>query len=396
MQLKRAVHDRNALSSLEGGPLIEAFETAVAAAAGAQFAVGVNSGGSALVAALMSADLGDGDEVIVSPYTWGQTVSAILLVGATPVFADIDADSGNLDPASVESLVCERTRAVLVTHMYGCPADMVALRAICKRYGLVLIADAAQAMGATLGGKGIGAWADLTCLSFGRSKAIPAGEGGAVCCNDPALFERLLLISQHPLRASREVEDPALRLSIGELNLSLRIHPIAARLVLEQVPDLGVRMERRRAAFEMLTGRLDESGVLRAQAILSSGESACHLMVLRLATSNCEADRRAMILDDFADRGLLAGCGPVPSPIHCREPFLQQSGVWTPKALRPKRRHETWTAGTCPVAEARCYREDILIASRLGWDQETVEDVSATARGISDSLEEIHDRAPDA
>ena len=376
---QRAVHDamrlllasaanRDALSGIEGGGVIEAFEQRFAEVAGAEFAVAVSSGGMALVVSLYAADIGLGDEVIVSPYGWGQTVAAVAVVGGTPVFADIDPDSGNLDPAAVATLVTPRTRAVVATHMYGCPARMDVLQDLCDRHGLILIADAAQALGARIKGRPIGAWGHISCFSLGRRKAVTTGEGGMICGNDVALRERVILVSQHPLRAFRELDDPLMRASIGEYNLSGRLSPLAAAIGLAQIAHLERTTRRRNDAAGRLARATGGSDSFRWQIPLGEGSShAWYQLVARYDLRATGGRSREDVISDLRCLGVPATLGPIRSPIHYRPPF-RVTGTWTPRAFR-SRRHVTWNRGSCPHAEQRCLVEDVLVESTSNWEK---------------------------
>ncbi len=173
-----------------GGQETEQFEQEFAQAIGSRFALSVTNGTHALVAALRAAGVTYGDEVIVPPYTFVATATAVLLVGALPVFADIDIETGCLDPAAVEAAITPRTKVIMPVQLAGYPADMDRLGEIAARHGLTLIEDACQAHGAQWRGKAVGSIGAMGCFSFQSSKNINAGEGGAITTDDPQLFER--------------------------------------------------------------------------------------------------------------------------------------------------------------------------------------------------------------
>jgi dTDP-4-amino-4,6-dideoxygalactose transaminase len=168
------------------GAEVEAFEHEFADYCHARHAVGVNSGTSALHLALLAAGVGPGDEVITVPFTFVATVAAIVYAGARPVFVDIEPRSFTIDVTQIESAVTERTKAILPVHLYGQAADMDPILAIARRYGLVVIEDAAQAHGAEYKSRRVGAIGDLGCFSFYPGKNLGAyGEGGIVTTNNP-------------------------------------------------------------------------------------------------------------------------------------------------------------------------------------------------------------------
>lgn len=170
-----------------GGDRGVRIEQEFAAFQHARFGVACTNGTAALEIALRALGIGPGDEVIVPPYTFVATATAVLSVGATPIFADIDGDTLNMDPGRAEAAVTERTRALIAVHVAGRPADMDAILAIARRHDLRVIEDAAQAHGAEWRGRRVGALGDIGTFSFQASKNLNAGEGGMVVTNDEAL-----------------------------------------------------------------------------------------------------------------------------------------------------------------------------------------------------------------
>jgi dTDP-4-amino-4,6-dideoxygalactose transaminase len=166
------------------------FERAFAQAHQARFGVSVTNGTAALQIALMAIDLDYGDEVIVPPYTFMATASACLLVGAVPVFVDVDPGTYTLDPARIEAAITPRTRAIIPVHIGGCPADLDGVIEVARRHNLFVIEDACQAHAAAWNGRRVGAIADLGCFSFQSSKNLNAGEGGMILTDNPDLAER--------------------------------------------------------------------------------------------------------------------------------------------------------------------------------------------------------------
>lgn len=177
------------------GPEVAAFESEFAAWCGVPHAVGVNSGTAALHLALLAAGIGPGDDVVTTPFSFVATACAIRYAGASPVFADIDFATRNIDPEAVAKALTPRTRAILPVHLYGQTADMDPLRALAERNRLVVIEDAAQAHGATYKGAPAGGLGALGCFSFYPTKNLGAlGEGGLVTTRDAALAEQLRLL----------------------------------------------------------------------------------------------------------------------------------------------------------------------------------------------------------
>ncbi|HEV7178281.1 MAG TPA: DegT/DnrJ/EryC1/StrS family aminotransferase, partial [Candidatus Baltobacteraceae bacterium] len=191
-QIDRAVTDVFAGGHYINGPNVKALEEEIAAYIGTDFALGLNSGTDALHLALRALDIGPGDEVITTPFTFVATTEAIGIVGATPVFIDIDPATFNMDPALIEAAITPRTKAILPIHLYGHPAPMNAIMEIAKKRGLAVVEDCAQAIGATIGGKKVGSFGDAGAFSFFPSKNLGAyGDGGMVTTNRKDLADRL-------------------------------------------------------------------------------------------------------------------------------------------------------------------------------------------------------------
>lgn len=192
-----AVADVMRSGMLAQGSVVTEFESRFAEYCGAAHAVGVNSGTAALHAALLAAGVGPGDSVVVPAFTFFATASAVSMCGATPLFADVDPATFNIDPDSVAALIRPETRAVVGVHLFGQPFDVGAVREVCDDHDLVLIEDAAQAHGAEYHGKRAGSLADLACFSFYPTKNMTTGEGGMVTTDDDHLAERVRLLINH-------------------------------------------------------------------------------------------------------------------------------------------------------------------------------------------------------
>ncbi len=180
------------------GAKVENFEKEVAAYCQCERAIGVTSGSDALLVALMAENIGPGDEVITTPFTFFATVGAIVRVGAKPVFADIDPVTFNIDPAAIEAKVTPKTRAIIPVHLFGQAADMDPIMAIAEKHGLVVIEDACQAIGAEYRGKRVGSIGDYGAFSFFPSKNLGCfGDGGAVTCTDNAKADKVKILRNH-------------------------------------------------------------------------------------------------------------------------------------------------------------------------------------------------------
>ncbi len=180
------------------GPEVTALEREVAEYSQCRFGIGVSSGTDALLVALMALDIGPGDEVVTTPYTFFATAGSIARLGARPVFVDIDPRTYNIDPAGIEAVITARTKAIMPVHLFGQMADMDPIMEIAGRHGLYVIEDAAQAIGAEYRGRRAGSIGHMGCFSFFPSKNLGAfGDGGMVVTDDAALAERIDILRKH-------------------------------------------------------------------------------------------------------------------------------------------------------------------------------------------------------
>jgi dTDP-4-amino-4,6-dideoxygalactose transaminase len=181
-----------------GGPRIAELAREIAGISDCKFAVGVSSGTDAILGCLMSLDIGPGDEVITTPFTFFSTAGCIARVGAKPVFVDIDAKTFNINPELIEPAVTEKTKAIIPVHLFGQMADMDPIMEIAKKYDLAVIEDAAQAISSTYKGRKAGSIGTAGCFSFYPSKNLGGiGDGGMIVTNDGQLYERLVMMRNH-------------------------------------------------------------------------------------------------------------------------------------------------------------------------------------------------------
>ncbi len=215
---------------LAQGPQVGAFEEEFAAQMTPEArAIAVNSGTSALHLGLLACGIGPGDQVIVPSFTFAATANSVALTGATPVFADIEPDFFCLDPAALEDVITDRTKAILAVHLYGHPADMAGLGEVADRHGLALLEDAAQAHGATYGGKQVGTFGRFAAFSFYPTKNMTSGEGGMVTTGDPELERRVRLLRNQGMETQYENE------LVGVNNRMTDIHAAIGRVQLGKV-----------------------------------------------------------------------------------------------------------------------------------------------------------------
>lgn len=232
------------------GPTIDAFEDAFADAVDAPYAVAVSSGTAGLHLLCVSAGVGSGDEVITSPYSFVASANCAVYQGATPVFADIDPRTLNLDPAAVEAGITERTRAVVAVDIYGYPCELDELRAVCDRHGLALIEDACEALGATYKGRPIGSQGPPAVFAFYPNKQITTGEGGMVTTHSEE-ESRLLRSLRNQGRA-----DSGGWLEHARLGFNYRIDDIRAAVGLGQLEKLDAILRARALVASRYAGLL--------------------------------------------------------------------------------------------------------------------------------------------
>jgi perosamine synthetase len=278
---------------LAQGPRVEELEQVFARVHDSDFAVAVNNGTTALVAAMYAANLQPGDEVITSPFSFVATLNAILETGATARFADI-GDDFCIDPESVETLINSRTRAIMPVHLFGLPADMYTLSDIARRHDLAIIEDAAQAHGARIGDRAVGSFG-MGCFSFYATKNITSGEGGIVTTNDAAIADRLRLLRNQGMRARYEYEIPGHNFRMTELQAAIaipqmgrleeisRIRRLNAKVLCDGLADLpGLSLPQvpsnRTHVFHQFTVRIVES------APITRDELASRLLEAQIAT----------------------------------------------------------------------------------------------------------------
>jgi dTDP-4-amino-4,6-dideoxygalactose transaminase len=231
---------------LTTGPAVERFEEDLKAWTGGVPVVAVSSGTAALHTAYAAAGIGPGDEVITPPITFIATQATAVMLGATIVFADVQADTANIDPAAVEAAITTRTKAIVAVDYAGHPADMDELRVIADRHGLILIEDAAHSLGSTYRGRPVGSLADITAFSFFPTKNITTAEGGAVAVKDPQMLRKAREFARQGL-----VRDPSRHILTGEGPWHQEVHSFGLNYRLPDVlAALGSRQLHRLEGFK--------------------------------------------------------------------------------------------------------------------------------------------------
>ena len=201
----------------------KALQEEFAAYVGSKYSLGLNSGTDALHLALRALNIGRGDEVITTAFTFVATASAIGLAGATPVFVDINKDTFNIDPDKIEAAITSKTKAIIPVHLYGQPAEMDKIMAIAKKHNLKVVEDCCQAIGAEYKGQKVGTFGDFGCFSFYPTKNLGGmGDGGMITCNDESLFNRVVALRNH---------GGAIRYYHDELGVNSRLDEIQAAIL---------------------------------------------------------------------------------------------------------------------------------------------------------------------
>jgi len=249
------------------GPDVQQLEAECARWSGTDYGVGCASGSDALLLALMALDIEPGDEVICPSFTFFATASAITRLGATPVFIDIDPVTFNMDPAQIESAITSNTKAIIPVHLFGQCADMPAIMDICNARGVVVIEDAAQAIGAGIDGQQAGSWGHVGCISFYPTKNLGGfGDGGMLVTNDADFEDRLRLFAGHGMRP---------RYHHQVIGINSRLDSIQAAALNVKMKHLAAANTRRQKNAEMYEALLKEAGledeIVLPQAVHGSG-----------------------------------------------------------------------------------------------------------------------------
>jgi len=300
-------------SQLSLGPVLGEFERCFAEYLGAPHAVAVSSGTAGLHLALLALGIGEGDEVIVPSFTFIAAANAIRYVGAAPVFVDIDPVTLNMDAACVERAITPRTRALMVVHTFGCPADLGALLDIAARYGLKIVEDACEAIGAEYEGRRVGTFGDAGVFAFYPNKQITTGEGGMVVCRDAEIAATLRSLRNQGRRPTDDW------LEHSELGYNYRISEMNCAIGLAQLRRIGGILERRKQVAEEYDSRLRGCPDLVLPPLtVPQRVVSWFVYVVRLSERFTAADRDA-VRNILIERGV--GCGRYFAPIHLQAAY---------------------------------------------------------------------------
>ena len=321
----RAVADVLASGWVTQGPKVAEFERIVAERVGATHAVATTSCTTALHLGLLAAGVGPGDEVICPSYSFIATANAVLYTGATPVFADIDTRTWNIDPRDVESRITSKTRAVLAVHQVGLAADLRGLEAA-LRPGIALVEDAACAIGSTYEGRPIGSHGHTVCFSFHPRKSISTGEGGMLTTNDDAVARHVRLLRSHGASVSdleRHRAHGVVFEEYRELGYNYRMPDIQGAIGIEQMKRLDDLLARRRAVAERYNAAFREMDQIETPAEPGNARHTYQSYLIRLRPSY-GVDRDEMIRR-LVEMGISCRRG-IP-PIHLEPLYRHRCGA---------------------------------------------------------------------
>ena len=374
------------------------LEREFAAFVGTKHALGLCNGTAALHSALFAAGVRAGDEVIVPSYTWHASITPILHCGGTPVFCEVDPDTWTADAADIRRRLTPRTRALVVTHVLGNPAEMDAILAVTRPAGITVIEDASHAHGATYGGTPVGALGDIGCFSLQGSKAVTAVEGGVATTDRSDLYERMVILGRYGSIPQLLVTDRYQDLHNIGLGIKYRPHPLGmamARVQLRRLPELN---EKRRAWFERLDGALGELPGIAPQRVYPQAQRGG----LLLYSGKILPQELGVPLETFrtalAAEGVPMTPGITPfgygkmhtEPVFTDFPFEDLGGPWGTPGTDPRRPQPR---GSLPVTEA--------LADQIFWlttpvdpDPVWVEQLGQAFRKVVEAAPHLAARAP--
>lgn len=342
---------------LTTGPMVGAFERAVADYVGAREAVAVSSGTAALHVAAFAAGIGPGDEVITTPLTFAASANCVLYLGGRPVFADVRPDTLNIDPDDVARKITPKTKAIIAVDFTGQPCDYKAIRALAEQHGLVVIEDAAHALGAKYNGQRVGTLNELTTFSFHPVKHITTGEGGMVVTDHPDLATRMRAFRNHGITTDfrQRAEAGSWVYEMVALGYNYRLSDINCALGLAQLSKLDEWLARRRKIAARYTEAFAQMPEVDVPRVLPESNPAWHLYVIKLNMERLRVGRKEVFA---ALRAENIGVNVHYIPVYWH-PYYQQLG---------------YKKGLCPVAEA-AYERLISLPIFPAMTDEDVDDV---------------------
>lgn len=306
---------------LTTGPKIAEFEQTVADYVGAKYAVAISNGTSALHAACFAAGIGPGDEVITTPLTFAASANCVLYCGGTPVFADVDPKTYNIDPEDIRRKITDRTKAIIAVHLAGQPCDMDAIHSIAREHGLIVIEDGAHALGSVYKGKKVGSMSDMTTFSFHPVKPITTGEGGMIVTDNEDFYKKMILFRSHGITR----DDSMMTRNDGpwfyqqfDLGYNYRITDIQCALGCSQMKKLDRFLARRKEIVARYNEALADCDNIITPYQLSDTESGWHLYIVQV--KNCD---RRQVFENMREKGIGVNVHYIPVYMH---PYYQEHG----------------------------------------------------------------------
>lgn len=350
------------------GPKIGELEEKLCEVTGAKYAVVCSNGTAALHIACLAAGVMPGDEVITTPITFAASANCALYCGAKPVFADINENTYNIDPAHVEKLTTERTKAVVAVDFTGQSVELDRLLAHCREHNLVLIEDGAHVIGTSYKGRMNGSIADMTTMSFHPVKTVTGGEGGAVLTNSKEYYEKLLLYRAHgitrdPKLMEHEPDGPWYYEQIA-LGMNYRMTDMQAALIISQLNKLPRFMERRKAIVKAYNEAFSRLPQLFVQQEIPESDTTRHLYILRIRPEKLTIDRK-QFFEALAAENICCNVHYIPTYYF---PYYERLG---------------YKRGLCPKAE-KLYAEEISLPLYYAMTDQDVEDVIRAVTRIAE------------
>lgn len=306
---------------LTTGPKIAEFEKLVADYVGAKYAVAISNGTSALHAACFAAGIGEGDEVITTPLTFAASANCVLYCGGTPVFADVDARTYNIDPEDIRRKITSKTKAIIPVHLAGQPCDMDAIHTVAKEHNLIVIEDGAHALGSEYKGRKVGTLSDMTTFSFHPVKPITTGEGGMIVTDNEELYKRLVLFRSHGITRDERMmtrnEGPWFYQQL-ELGYNYRMTDIQCALGCSQMKKLDRFLGCRRELVKRYDEAFADCSNIVTPYQMPETNSGWHLYIVQLL--NC--DRRE-VFERLRAEGVGVNVHYIPVYYH---PYYQEHG----------------------------------------------------------------------
>lgn len=309
---------------LTTGPKIAEFEQTVADYVGAKYAVAISNGTSALHAACFAAGIGPGDEVITTPLTFAASANCVLYCGGTPVFADVDPKTYNIDSEDIRRKITDRTKAIIAVHLAGQPCDMDAIHSIAHEYGLIVIEDGAHALGSVYKGKRVGSMSDMTTFSFHPVKPITTGEGGMIVTDNEDFYKKMVLFRSHGITRDDSImtrNDGPWFYQQFDLGYNYRITDIQCALGCSQMKKLDRFLAQRKKIVARYNEAFADCDNIITPYQLSDTESGWHLYMVQV--KNCD---RRQVFEAMREKGIGVNVHYIPVYMH---PYYQEHGYET-------------------------------------------------------------------